>query len=218
MWKARLDLDPGPFQEFITKHEWRSWLCKFRNYSAGSTINGEPTDSLKQVALYHKLDANWLHRLNQAFGDAEQKKFKEITDKILEILEKTFPKSNCQAEFFQIRSTQGRTPHVHYSYKANMSLDCSLESLTPDETKVMITIKSLDKADSRLREKTLEKAATTPITHEVFLHLLLEHETWFNQQSKGGSIKRVGQRVPAKASERPGTSSSRVEIQCFCCS
>ena len=44
-WRVRLDLDPGPIQESITKHEWRSWLCKFCNYCAGSTMDSPSSSS-----------------------------------------------------------------------------------------------------------------------------------------------------------------------------
>ena len=94
-----------------------------------------------------------------------------------------------------------------------MFLDRVLESLTPDTIKGMITINSLDKADVRLREMILEKAASTPLTHEVFLCLLSKHEIRYNQQNKTGSVKRVGSRISGKASERLAASSSREEIQ-----
>ena len=45
-WRAQLDLDPGPIQEARTKHEWRTWIQKFMNYAAGSTVNGAPNESL----------------------------------------------------------------------------------------------------------------------------------------------------------------------------
>ena len=52
----------------------------------GSTIQGEPTDAVMQVALYNKLDAYWLDRRNQAFGDVEDKTVKGLIAKISEIL------------------------------------------------------------------------------------------------------------------------------------
>ena len=81
----------------------------------------------------------------------------------------------------------------------------------------MITINSLDKVDARLRKKTLEEAAKNPLTHEVFLKLLSEHETWFNQKSKFGAVKKGGSRISGKTVDRTMATSSRENISCFCC-
>ena len=82
--------------------------------------------------------------------------------------------------------------------------------------KVMLTINSLAASNSRLREKTLEKASDTTLTHKIFMKLLSDHETHQNQSLKGSAVaRRVGQKaMPKEVSKSPFDLS---HITCFRC-
>ena len=55
-----------------------------------------------------------------------------------------------------------------------------------EKIKIILTINSLEKSDSRLREKTLEAVGTldTPLNDALFKKLIAEHESRVNNQNK----------------------------------
>ena len=103
---------------------------------------------------------------------------KEITA----TLEITYPESTCQAELARVESAEVKTPQRHNAHACNMAQDANLHNLTAESIKIIITINSLDKADARWREKSLEAAAKQDLTDTLFKKLLSEHEEGRSQR------------------------------------
>ena len=79
----------------------------------------------------------------------------------------------------------------------------------------MIMINTLTPAEHCLREKTLEKAAESGLTHNTFMKIFVEHEAHMNQSTKGGTaVKRV---APKAAQQEISKGHDASNITCFRC-
>ena len=92
-----------------------------------------------------------------------------------------------------------------------MDQDADLHKLTSESIKIIITINSLEKADSRLREKILEAAADQELTDTLFKRLLSEHESWFQNRTNTGGVRRAEEKIEGHLESKKRVESQKEE-------
>ena len=124
-------------------------------------------------------------------GALDQMKYTDMLAEVEKTLEIMFPQMVCQAELFRIKSAEGRTPARQYEHVCNLAHDANLKDLNAEKIKIILTINSLEKSNSRLREKTLEAVGPLdqPLNDALFKKLIAEHESWVNNQTTGTGAK-----------------------------